>query len=60
MIRWLVVPTNKLVSAGMKKALGILERLTGAGFMTNLVDFAAGLFELQKGFTEHSTDHPAS
>jgi len=53
MIRWLVVPTNKLVSTGMKKALGILEKLTGAGFMTNLVDFAAGLFELQKGFTEH-------
>lgn len=53
MIRWLVVPTNKLVSVGMKKALSILERLTGAGFMTSLVDFAAGLFELQKGFTEH-------
>jgi anion-transporting ArsA/GET3 family ATPase len=53
MIRWLVVPTNKLVSAGMKKALGILERLTGAGFMTSLVDFAAALFELQKGFTAH-------
>ena len=53
MIRWLVVPTNKLVSVGMKKALSILERLTGAGFMTSLVDFAAGLFELQKGFLEH-------
>jgi anion-transporting ArsA/GET3 family ATPase len=53
MIRWLVVPTNKLVSAGMKKALGILERLTGAGFMTNLLDFATGLFELQTGFTQN-------
>jgi anion-transporting ArsA/GET3 family ATPase len=51
MIRWLVVPTNKLVSIGMKKAMGILERLTGAGFMTNLLDFASGLFELQEGFT---------
>ena len=55
MIRFLVVPTNKIVSMGMKKALGILERLTGAGFMTNMVDFAAGLFELQKGFTAHLT-----
>jgi anion-transporting ArsA/GET3 family ATPase len=53
MIRWLVVPTNKLVSMGMKKALGILEKLTGEGFMTHLVDFAAGLFEVQKGFTSH-------
>jgi len=53
MIRWLIVPTNKLVSAGMKKALGILERLTGAGFMTNLLDFATGLFELQTGFTQN-------
>jgi anion-transporting ArsA/GET3 family ATPase len=53
MIRWLIVPTNKLVGAGMKKALSILERLTGEGFMTDLVDFAAGLFELQVGFTQN-------
>jgi anion-transporting ArsA/GET3 family ATPase len=53
MIRWLIVPTNKLVGAGMKKALSILERLTGEGFMTDLIDFAAGLFELQTGFTQN-------
>jgi anion-transporting ArsA/GET3 family ATPase len=53
MIRWLILPTNRLVGAGMKKALEILERLTGAGFMTNLLDFAAGLFELQTGFTQN-------
>jgi anion-transporting ArsA/GET3 family ATPase len=53
MIRWLVTPANRLVSAGMKKALSILERLTGTGFMTHLVDFAAALLELQKGFTAH-------
>ena len=53
LIRWLVLPTNKLVSGGMRKALGVLEKLTGAGFMTSLLDFAAGLFELQKGFTEN-------
>ncbi|MEK6578806.1 MAG: hypothetical protein AABZ55_06235, partial [Bdellovibrionota bacterium] len=45
------LPTNKLVSAGMRKALGILEKLTGAGFMTHLFDFAAGLFEVQVAFT---------
>ncbi len=51
LIRWLVLPTNKLVSAGMKKALGILERLTGAGFMSNLFEFASALFEVQVKFT---------
>lgn len=54
MIRFLIVPTNRLFSIGMKKALGIMERLTGAGFMTNLVDFATGLFELQPGFVSHT------
>ncbi len=51
LIRWLVLPANKLLTTGMKKALGILERLTGAGFMTNLFDFAAALFEVQFKFT---------
>lgn len=51
LIRWLVLPTNKLFSAGMKKALSILERLTGAGFMTHLFDFANALFEVQINFT---------
>ena len=51
LIRWLVLPANKLVATGMKKGLGILERLTGAGFMTSLFDFAAALFEVQGNFT---------
>jgi arsenite-transporting ATPase len=50
MIKWLVLPANKLVSAGMRKALGILESLTGAGFMTHLFEFAAGLFEIRARF----------
>lgn len=49
-IRWLAIPANKLVAAGMKKAMGILERLTGAGFMTHLVDFSSALFEMQSKF----------
>jgi anion-transporting ArsA/GET3 family ATPase len=49
-IRWLVIPTNKIVAVGMKKALGVLEKLTGAGFMTNLFDFASALFEVQVKF----------
>lgn len=51
LIRWLVLPANKIVSAGMRKALGILEKLTGAGFMTSLFDFAAALFEVRARFT---------
>ncbi|MGZ3688645.1 MAG: ArsA family ATPase [Bdellovibrionota bacterium] len=51
LIRWLVLPANRLVSGGMKKALGILEKLTGASFMSNLFDFASSLFEVQATFT---------
>ena len=50
LIQWLVLPTNRLLSAGMRKALGLLERLTGAGFMTHLYDFAAALFEVRVTF----------
>lgn len=50
-IRWLVLPTNKLLSIGMRKALGVLENLTGAGFMTHLFDFASALFEVRARFT---------
>ena len=50
-IRWLILPANKILAAGVKKALGILERPTGAGFMTNLFDFASSLFLVQVNFT---------
>ncbi len=51
LIRWLVMPANRLVAGGMRKALGILEKLTGAGFMTSLIDFASALFEVRVRFT---------
>ncbi len=51
LIRWLVLPTNRIVSAGMKTAFGVLERLTGSGFMSNLFDFASALFEVRVNFT---------
>lgn len=51
LIRWLVLPSNKIVSSGMKMALGLLEKLTGAGFMTNLLEFAAALFEVRARFS---------
>lgn len=51
LIRWLVLPTNRIVSSGMKTAFGVLERLTGSGFMSNLFDFASALFEVRVKFT---------
>jgi anion-transporting ArsA/GET3 family ATPase len=51
LFRWLVTPANRLVSAGMRKALSLLEKLTGEGFMTHLLAFATSLFEMQEKFT---------
>ena len=51
LIRWLVLPTNRFFSAGIKKALGVLESLTGAGFMSHLFEFSAALFEVQVKFS---------
>jgi len=51
LIRWLVLPANKLVSAGMRKALGLLEKLTGAAFMSHLFEFASALFEVRVQFS---------
>ncbi|MFZ9594935.1 MAG: ArsA family ATPase [Bdellovibrionia bacterium] len=51
LVRLLVLPANQLLSSGIKKALSILEKLTGAGFMTHLFDFAASLFEVQVNFS---------
>jgi anion-transporting ArsA/GET3 family ATPase len=50
LIRWLVLPANRLVQGGMKKAMGILERLTGSGFMSHLFEFSSSLFEVRASF----------
>jgi anion-transporting ArsA/GET3 family ATPase len=49
-IRFLVLPANRLLALGMRKAFSILEKLTGAGFMNQLFDFGEALFEVQGGF----------
>jgi anion-transporting ArsA/GET3 family ATPase len=53
LIRWLVMPTNKILSVGMKKAFGLLEKLTGAGFMNHLLEFASALFDVRVHFTQN-------
>ena len=50
LIRWLVLPANRLVQGGMRKAMGILEKLTGSGFMTHLFEFSSSLFEVRASF----------
>ena len=50
-IKWLVLPANQILATGIKKALGVLEKLTGEGFIGNLLEFAAGILELQTTFT---------
>jgi anion-transporting ArsA/GET3 family ATPase len=50
LIRWLVLPANKLMASGIQKILTVLEKLTGEGFMTHLFEFAAALFEVQGTF----------
>lgn len=50
MIRFLVMPANRLIAFGMRKAFQILERLTGAGFVNQLFDFGEALFEVQENF----------
>jgi anion-transporting ArsA/GET3 family ATPase len=50
MIRFLVMPANRLLAFGMRKAFNILERLTGTGFVNQLFDFGEALFEVQENF----------
>lgn len=49
-IRFLVLPANRILAAGMRKAFSVLEKLTGKGFMNQLFDFGEALFEVQSGF----------
>jgi anion-transporting ArsA/GET3 family ATPase len=51
LIRWVAVPANKFMAVGMKKALSLLERLTGQGFMVHMVEFFAALLEVQGSFS---------
>ncbi|MBC7692757.1 MAG: ArsA family ATPase [Methylotenera sp.] len=53
LVRWFVLPANKIAAAGMRKAMGILEKITGEGFMTHLFDFGGALFEIQENFLKN-------
>lgn len=48
--RTLVKPANRLIAATLHKAVGLLEKLTGAGFVRKLLEFIAALFETEAAF----------
>ncbi len=52
LFQWLITPTHKLLSGGLNKALGLLEKLTGEGFMVDLVELARGIVEIQPRIAE--------
>ncbi len=52
-IKWFVEPGSKLLATGLKLALSVLERITGKGFIAELLEFTAGLFELRANFSEN-------
>lgn len=53
LIRMLVKSTNRFVTAGMKKALFVMEKLTGSEFISDLFSLGSDLFEFQVGFMEN-------
>lgn len=48
--------TSNALSFGIKAALDILDKLTGNGFLKNLVEFAQALFQVQAKFTASLKD----
>lgn len=52
-IKWFVAPGSRILTAGLRKILEILERLTGKGFISELLEFTAALFELKTQFVSN-------
>lgn len=49
-IKWFINPGSKLLASGVRKVMEILERLTGRGFVSELIEFTEALFELRSQF----------
>lgn len=52
-IRWFITPGSRILAAGLKKALEVLEKLTGHGFISELLEFTSALFELRDQFMKN-------
>ena len=51
LLKWLTIPKGTLFSIGLKKALSLLEKVTGSNFIPELLEFAGGLIEIKSKFT---------
>jgi anion-transporting ArsA/GET3 family ATPase len=52
-MKWIISPGSKLVAGALHKLLELLERLTGRGFVSELIEFTTALFELRAQFMEN-------
>jgi len=46
-MKWLRAPGSKLLAGGLRKLMEVLERLTGRGFVSELIEFTESLFALR-------------
>lgn len=53
LIKWIVAPGSKILASGMRMVLDLLEKMTGQGFISDLVDFTTALLELKNAFAEN-------
>jgi anion-transporting ArsA/GET3 family ATPase len=52
-MKWIITPGSKLIAGAIHKLLELLERLTGRGFVSELVEFTTALFELRTQFMDN-------
>lgn len=52
-MKWIISPGSKLVAGALHKLMEILEKLTGQGFVSELIEFTTALFELRTSFMEN-------
>jgi anion-transporting ArsA/GET3 family ATPase len=55
MVKFFINPSHKILTIGIKKVLEVLEKITGKGFIAELIDFTAGFFELKSNFMNKLT-----
>ena len=53
MIKWFISPGSRILATGLKKVMEILEKLTGHGFISDLIEFTTALFALRTQFMEN-------
>ncbi|MBI3542282.1 MAG: ArsA family ATPase [Deltaproteobacteria bacterium] len=54
-LKWFIAPGSRFLASGVRKLSEILERLTGSGFVSDLIEFTTALFELRAQFMENLT-----